>query len=471
MSKANPPASPASNRKAIETAFAGKQSFLRKISSQAQFILAFANLELDDKGKVIIVDLDKIEKESKVAGESFAAAVKEAYQIINDMHADLKKNGVVSGEIKVHKAQVRKDHGHKSSSYFRYSPKRFLGNMQHENLGGLEFDFRIMFAIKSLLINHEMNRILDQIGISKERYRVLQPKLSKSEDYAAYLRDNTVVIGDEIFFPRSEDLHIKPEVAVINQKRNAAAVADLTAQGFVGRATPFVTEGGNIITGKDKDGNDVMLIAVSNLFFDFKDEFIGANFTQSDGLEINFPAGEEGYANFCAHIKDWGQSLGYNTKIIHRQRDHDLWKPKQFHHGGYFALTPTSNVSELYHIDTFMGVAGNILLMPEEPIITEETRRSLIETFGEENIILLNAEERKTMMSNFIVFDDNIVFGTPKVSQRVIDELNKRGFNCVVSSFDLKLQQSDQIRCQTAEICGFDATKLRDSSRNSLDLY
>ena len=245
-----------------------------------------------------------------------------------------------------------------------------------------------------------------------------------------YLRDQIVEIGGHIF---QTPVHPQDRSMVknlgLNDYSELHILSDMVGEGFRPEnihQVPFTIEGGNMIFCEK---HNLMIIAVSDLLFDEEDKFLGGSF--GDGY---FSADE--YDEYCDAITSWVDSLGYNVLIIERNLEE-------------------YTLDSIYHADTFMACIGDILMIPEAEVLKESSVAELTEVFGEENIIRISKEDWSSLAPNLITLDGNIVFFSKNISPELIEEITKRGYDCVVPPFTtsrITENWNDGLRCATQKL-------------------
>lgn len=433
----HPTLSPKSSKRSFEINLAQyRERSSATFPEEVIFLLTHSNLQFDWKRKKVlienIVELEEFYREN-YDDENFPTNLRTAQNIIDtaiiQSAIDLSK----LDDIRIYPANPAiKRTSDIKKSHFSYSAKR---SSFSQTAAKHKMTDRTKDAVTHLLIDSVMIKIFEMVGIDPVHYQGLPPKISEAPNFAGYLRDDLIVIGDELYYsPISDEEHLK-----VKTQRTKSAMADVKAAGFDAKLLPFVTEGGNIISCKDREGNDTLLIAVSDVNFNLHDEFVGAKFHEEGEAKPRF---YENYEEFCQRLQVWGEELGYRTIIIHRNLDRTEWRDDK----------NPSNVHALYHADTFLNVADDVLLLPEEDVITRKNRDELIAAFGEKNIIRMDKQSRKKMAANFVMVGNHIIFSNPNISRDIIDGYCQRGFNCVVPPFELTLCGTDGIRCHTQEI-------------------
>lgn len=397
------------------------------------FLITHADLAYDKINKTIVItnenELHKLyEKRYSLTCDGLQRDYKNLKVIIASALSQLEIDLSKLDEIKIHKAANPRPHSLELEKlYLAYSHYRTGFAMTQDKF---KMTDRLKTSIKHLLIDEVMQKIFEVVGAC-EQYQTIPPKISKAPYFAGYLRDEVMVVAGELYHsPIHENYHLE-----IKNRRILSAKADLMAVGLEAQILPFVTEGGNIIIGKTPAGENLMLIAVSETAFDGeKNKFIGATFCNKEFKD---------YKKFCQCIEQWGVEMGYKTVVIDRN--------------------PKYKVMDLYHLDTFLCIAGDILLLPKESLITEESREDLTKIFGE-NIILMNEYDRKNLASNFITVSNHIIFSSPDISSDVIGQFCERGFNCVIPPMQLSLHSNDGLRCHTQEIPSTTPSKVNGSN-------
>ncbi len=334
--------------------------------------------------------------------------------------------------------------------YYAYSPLR---NILHSNDGDLIAN-QIIANFRCVLIDEIARKTALDQGLSEELYQRLQPKLSDFDEtgFAYYLRDDCIVAGEKLFqvdigiIAEYVDLLTESKENEYNIKTPEHFLYKLTADSDL-LATeglpkieplPFLLEGGNFIFCKDRNGENLMLMAVSDINYDYQEnKFMGSLIRDSDGKIKKCPSYEE----LSAKMTEWGESQGCKVIIVERN----------------LSIHP---IESIYHLDTFCNVAHlgsgeNILIIPEvaDEIITEKSRASLIAAFGQDNIIEINEEERSCLCSNFIQFGNTILLTHPDTPLKFIEALNEKGFSVVAPPIILERNPSevvqDGLRCHT----------------------
>lgn len=285
--------------------------------------------------------------------------------------------------------------------------------------------------INGILINEFMQNMCRHLQLPDESYQILPAKLSLSEvGVPIYLRDQYILINGKIAYS-------SPNIVGIEKRMDIeAGIADLRSEGFTEMLEiPFQIEGGNVVICENKNGKKIMMLAVSNLCYANPSKPSFQFF--DDGRVRSY-----GYEEYCDKIRAWGDDLGYEVIIVNRNIE-------QY------------SVQELYHLDVFanvvsvtdaMGEKRNILVMPQEDCVTDQSKISLIEAFGEKNIIYVSERDRKKLASNFIQFGNSVIFSDPGISKELINEFVAKGLQVIIPPLGLNMNKdtrSDGIRCHT----------------------
>jgi hypothetical protein len=432
MSRSEGFPSPESARKILEIS-------TKKASSNLglSFILAFAHIKFDvNKAEFFIANQEELMaiylKENKGFSEKdfldlIAQFNEESQAFLENAFESSKDDDLAINQCKIYQSEKPRQNI-VDKVFFHHSAYRSCGSEGAETLAT---SFGILLA--QVLIDAVVLNMLNQAKINPNLYQTLQPKLSLTEGYGGYLRDDFMVLAKQLFNPQDSAICVRKHSKL---HRVMAAKNDMESAGFAFQDLPFHLEGGNFIDC-EVDGKKVALLAISDSLFSEKGEFLGSYFFESDGTKIEFAT----YKKFCQRVENFFKQIGYDeVVIIDRTFDEAIWRDDE-----------KANIDALYHLDTFFGVAGDVAFIPEEPLITEESRQKLQAIFGD-RIILMNAQDRVNLASNFITIGNNILFTTPDICQETIKKFNDFGFNCMVPPMLLSIMGTDGIRCRTQEV-------------------
>ncbi len=293
-----------------------------------------------------------------------------------------------------------------------------------------------------LMKNWALERSIETLGFdSHQIFQRLKPDFLAAPTSTLYFRDPSVAIGEDVYCADAKIIdYLQTVHAAKNFGRKTAqyvedfksAPADFKKSGFEIKSLPFFLEGGNAIFDYKKNK---LLICVSDVFF-VNNKFVGAPFVVDGEVREILDYGE-----YCALIKNWGKENGVDIEIFER----NLQKYKN---------------RELYHLDTFVNVVGDVALVYKDGM-TDESYERLKKIYGEKNIIEINKDEWKFLATNFIAVDDhNIVFGSGaskdpyqdavEALRNVREKLNEHGICCAFSPVNMSVNGNDGIRCRYA---------------------
>jgi N-dimethylarginine dimethylaminohydrolase len=293
----------------------------------------------------------------------------------------------------------------------------------------------------SRMLNSAMWEILKMNEMSEDLYQVLPARSLRTDDrlvptiemiiknprlFRIFARDRFIQIDERVFrlgIREKDEKHLTHIERSIQQ----GIAADLQeAVSTQAEKIPFTTEGGNIIIHPEKK---IMLICPSNRVLDrqgvFNGDYFGEKYYDS-----------RSYEKYCANIEEWAASMGYEAIVVERNLEN-------------------YTIQELYHLDVFAALIGDILLLPERQAVTPETYVRLERAFGAENIIKVSEEDYRNLASNLVVIDDTVIFSSPDISKSLISKIQERGYKCVVPPFLLTQTPSlpdNGVRCATQEI-------------------
>lgn len=351
--------------------------------------------------------------------------------------------------IKIHKPPKwqRQDPSSIQEMFYAYSPYRAISKEKD-----------IMTIIKNILSSYFMDEMIkkslqDVYGSYERMFDTLPLKFSEIGESAGYLRDDMLTLwGSEKVYQPDERLielyrkKLKVKACYLSFSKPYKVCAADFAKSAVGETAieriPFFVEGGNVVTGFNKRGEKIMIIASSDKDFDWETkEFLGAYFLEKDG-SISFC----NHLEYAKKIEKWGNDLGFRTIVVERNI---LW--------------PFS-VLEMYHLDVFVNIIDGNLLIPADTkdvrdgriynILTADSLTKLSEAFDVKDIIKLSNADRKNLAANSIVFGKVAIVSHPDISEKFIGDLCNRGICVVVPPIVLGIfgDKSDGIRCHTQRI-------------------
>jgi len=441
MESSRPP-SPASAEKIAEFAFSLVKNPKKPLELQQKiFILVNANFALDwDKNIFVINNYHQLLERYKLKNfQDFDKSIELVLKQVN------KRVGTFSGGKRLADNFVtyqspKNSFRHRTEEQYYYSSS--LRNLNpHYDLSTF-----IDRVVKSMLIDEIIKKIITDQNLDPQCYKPLQPKVSQSIGSSNFARDYSVVIGKNIFQPHPYLLeklgHLQDPDLFLKKRESFFADFQSSKESEleIKRELPFILEGGNVIECKNKNGENILLVAVSDATLIDRqgdDKFIGAYILNGDSFVEVDKENDLGIA-----IAKFGESQGCKVIMLDRNlQDHSL---ASIYHADMFC-----NVAKLYSEN---GVR-NILFIPEasEKVITDETEEELVQNFGEENIVRFCEADRKNLFSNFIQFGNLLVMSSDKISPELIHRLNEIGFSVALPpiSLDLVNDLTDGIRCHT----------------------
>lgn len=372
------------------------------------------------------------EKFPQISDEELSGGIENFLATINEnvkkILADQKADEIKIFDTEVANFAVKKDEIEK---YFIYSNLRQSWSYD-------DADSFYQTFVKGLLIDEIVLKALNLLAekipqlAQEAHYSFLQAKYSASKYKGYYLRDDCLVIGAKLFqvdkkitdFFQSQKIE-KPTY----WDRKHSCFQDLQASGFDDIQTiPFMLEGGDLIICEDRK---LAIISISDgCFDDVENHFVFNSSVIIDEDGAKKISDEKALEEF---IKSWFATQGYRAIIVKR----NLEKP----------------ISEIYHLDVFMNVATNFLVMPTvaSKVISPESEKELVQEFGEENIVRISDEDRVNLAANFIKFGNAIIFSAPAISPDLIKNFQSKGFIVALPPFKLSLgsEEIDGLRCRT----------------------
>lgn len=310
---------------------------------------------------------------------------------------------------KVEKAKISVPVKNQVNGYYSYSPYRY----EHESMEEFLFDL-----VKSLLISTFLAKIADETENLRTKspyfYRELPAKLSKiapESTASLFARDVSFTVDGKLYYPQTDffDNHYKTKSFSLENN------IEITRQDFDSEIedaefAPFLLQGGNIVVDENRK-----IILYQDCLHELRGEI-----SQSEENA------------FYQTINDWAKRHGYHPIMIERD----------------FSKTMLT-FEDLYHLDVYLNVIGQYVIVPDEKILSEKTRNDLAEFYGEENMIYLSQEEREEFCTNFITFGNKVVMTSPSTPQSFIDKLTIRGFDVVIPPLMLSRSSNSGVRCYT----------------------
>jgi len=384
-------------------------------------------------------------------GEDFHKAFKLLYDYLNHLfnfmliYVFRLKTYNQFKDIKISKppANLAKAYPEKDDrKYYAYSHFR----LNRDELLSL-FD-KLYAVVKSVIMNGVIKRMVEAAtkdkGVDKI-FEILPAKLrTMGGDLGVHLRDSGVSVAGNFLQVHPNIIEII-DVDTIGDRR--AAKSDFSAIGIESLENiPFEIQGGNIVVGNLQDKRKIMLIAISEKYFCKKDYLSDMNlsdmmFDVRDFLafyvnENGENAVSRNYKEFCEEVvKPWARKYVDEVVIVDRVK-----------------LSETVDYEDVYHLDVFCNIVDNVLILPSDKLITEQSRMQLTEIFGKENIILISKEERKSLCSNFIVVDnDKVLMSSVKTPQSFVRKLNDKVFTVLIPPIILGTDKDNGLRCRVQE--------------------
>jgi len=402
------------------------------------FILLNSNVQFDWSRQIFRIEQSPAIEDiynAQLPASEYKETVRGLEVELNDFLRKMpRKPDALMSDIKIHKPEgwKAKDPAEIAEMYYSYSPYRsFL------------IDTNPDYAVKKIVHAHVMDILVKEIftqlyGTNKGIFDTLPAKYSADSSYAGWLRDDVLVIDDNLYQPDELVMDFYPE----DDNSYKACLQDMHAAnlGEV-KKIPFKIEGGNMIACSNRRGEKIMLLMISNHDYNQKEMHYKGSFFLSEDLEVTV---EKNYIAHCERITEWGKSLGYKTIIVESNLSSSLYEFRQ-----------------MYHLDVCLNVVDGFLVIPEgkndehgrsHNAITEESLAQLVDIFGQENVIRTAESDREKMVTNFIEIDRVVVLPHPDISKRFILDLIRRGFVVAVPPIKLTLNQednSDSIRCHT----------------------
>lgn len=319
-----------------------------------------------------------------------------------------------------------------------YSPKRIIFDGYSK-----ERDFMdvMLSVLNACLMDSFLERSLSKTVKSGDRaFHTLPSKPLEFKAAGVYLRDDFAEIGGIVHQPHPKILkHYKgkkkdaPDDLMAISRTHEACLEDLREDGVKDFAyVPFMLEGGNILVGKNKKGEDVIIIAPSDREFGDDKSFEGGFFLEDDGS-----VSKNSYEDFCRKVKAWCESKGYKSVVLERN-------------------LAEYSLREVYHADILVGLTNDgTVIVPDqekdkaEPPISTKSLRELERVFGEENMIFCSAKDRESLATNFIQVGNIAFLSSNSISKPFIKELNDRGICAVIPPRRMSIFGDDGIRCHT----------------------